>query len=73
MLKMETDDEIAVSGCIDKEGKRRFPNACASNTHFKKKMCALMIRNGTRAGASGQCVNDAGFKGPTVQKRGVGG
>ena len=73
MLKMETDDEIAVSGCIEREGKRRFPNSCASNTHFKKRMCELMIRSGTKAGTVQRCVRDRTFKGRTVQNGGVGG
>ena len=70
MLKMETDDEIAVSGCIEKERKRKFPNACASNIHFKKRMCERMIRNGTRAGTSARCVKDPAFKGRTVEAGG---
>ena len=41
MLKLETDDEIAASGCIERERKARFSSACASNAHFKKRMCAL--------------------------------
>jgi hypothetical protein len=73
MLKMETDDEIAVSGCIEEEGKRRFPNSCASNTHFKKQMCELMIQNGTKAGPLDACMKDPAFKGRTVRNGGVGG
>ena len=72
MLRMETDDEIAVSGCIEREGKRRFPNACASNTHFKKRMCELMTQNGTRTGTVDRCVKDPTFKGRTVERGGVG-
>src|SRR5512133_413597 len=72
MLKMETDDEIAVSGCIEQEGKRRFPNSCASNTHFKKRMCELMIQNGTKTGTLDRCLRDRTFKGRTVQNGGVG-
>lgn len=72
MLKMETDDEIAVSGCIEEEGKTRFANPCANSTHFKKRMCELMIQNGTKAGTLDQCVKDPAFKGRTVQAGGVG-
>ena len=72
MLRMETDDEIAVSGCIEKESRRKFSNACASNTHFKKRMCDRMIRNGTRAGTTSRCVKDPAFKGRTVGAGGVG-
>ena len=73
MLKMETDDEIAVSACIEEERKARFPSPCVSNTHFKKRMCAQMIRNGTKSGTLDQCVNDPIFKGRTVEAGGVGG
>lgn len=72
MLKMETDDEIAVSGCIEEERKVRFANDCASNLHFKKLMCELMIHNGTRNGTMDACVNDPAFKGRTVEAGGVG-
>lgn len=72
MLKMETDDEIAVSECIEEERKTRFSNDCASNLHFKKRMCELMIRNGTRAGTLDQCISDPAFKGRTVDAGGVG-
>lgn len=72
MLTMETDDEIAVSGCIETQAKIRFRTACASNTHFKKRMCERMIRNGTRTGTPQQCLNDPGFKGRTVAAGGVG-
>jgi hypothetical protein len=73
MLKMETDDEIAVSDCIEEEGKRRFRDACASNTHFKKRMCQRMIRSGTRDGTLAQCMKDPTFQGRTVRNGGVGG
>ena len=72
MLKVETDDEIAVSGCIEEQGKKSFATACASNLHFKKKMCERMLRNGTRAGTVEQCVNDLTFKGRVVERGGVG-
>lgn len=73
MSKMETDDEIAVSDCIEEEGKRTFPSPCASNTHFKKKMCELTMQNGTKAGTVDECVKDLSFMGRTVRNGGVGG
>jgi hypothetical protein len=73
MLKMQTDDEIAISACMESEGKRRFRDACASNRHFKKEMCALRIQNGTRAGTMEQCLKDPSFRGRTVERGGVGG
>lgn len=73
MLKMETDDEIAISQCMEDEGKRRFPGSCASNVHFKTRMCELMIRNGTLPGTVDRCVRDPAFMGRTVRQGGVGG
>ena len=73
MLRMQTDDEITVSACIEREGRRHFADACASNLHFKRQMCARMVRDGTRAGTVDQCVKDRGFRGRTVQQGGVGG
>jgi hypothetical protein len=73
MLKMETDDEIAASDCIEQERKKSFPDGCASNLHFKKGMCERMIRNGTRAGTVEECMKDPTFKGRTVEAGGVGG
>lgn len=73
MLQMETDDEVAVSECIEKERKVRFADDCASNLHFKRRMCQLMIRNGTRAGSLDMCIDDRAFKGSTVEAGGVGG
>jgi hypothetical protein len=73
MLTLETDDEIAASSCIEQEGRRRSRGACASNTHFKKRMCEVMVRSGTRSGTVEQCVRDPSFKGRTVERGGVGG
>lgn len=72
MLKMETDDEIAVSDCLSAEMKKRFSSTCASNTYFKRRMCEISARDGTRAGSVQQCVQDPAFKGKTVEARGVG-
>lgn len=73
MLTLETDDEIAASSCVEQEGKRRSRSACASNTHFKKRMCEVMVRSGTRSGTVDQCVRDPSFMGRTVERGGVGG
>lgn len=73
MLTLETDDEIAASACIEQESRRRFRSACAGNTHFKKSMCEVTIRSGTRSGTVDQCVRDPSFKGRTVERGGVGG
>ena len=72
-FKPGTDDEIAISACLEREGRRRFRDACASNRHFKREMCALAIRNGTRSGTLDQCLDDPAFKGRTIERGGVGG
>lgn len=72
MLQMETDDEIAVSGCIEAQLKKPFADGCASNLHFKRGICETLVRNGTRAGSVDQCVNDPSFKGRVVEAGGVG-
>lgn len=73
MTQMETDDEIAVSRCIEDAGKIGFASDCASNLHFKTRICELMIRMGTRAGTLDLCINDPTFRGSTVRVGGVGG
>lgn len=72
MLTMETDDEIAVSGCIERERKKPFATDCASNQYFKKAMCEVMIRNGTKTGTVDQCLKDPRFRGRVVEAGGVG-
>lgn len=71
MLQLETDDEIAVSGCIEEQSKVPFASDCAANLHYKTRMCELRIGYGTRAGSLDQCVNDPTFKGRTVAAGGV--
>lgn len=73
MLKMETDDEIAASGCIEEESGKSFSSPCARKLHFKKAMCEAMIRTGTKAGTVDECVKDPAFKGRVVAVGGVGG
>ncbi len=34
MLKLETDDEIAVSGCIEAERKKSFSSHCGIGLHL---------------------------------------
>src|SRR5215212_2668972 len=63
MLKLETDDEIAASDCIQAEGRRRFSDNCAVKLHFKRRMCERMIRGGTRSGSVTRCVRDPAFMG----------
>lgn len=72
MLQLETDDEIAVSGCIEAQSKVPFGNVCAANLHYKTRMCERMLDYGTRVGSLDQCVSDPAFKGRTVAAGGVG-
>jgi hypothetical protein len=39
MGKLETDDEIAASACIERESKRRFATACVAKRHYKRSLC----------------------------------
>lgn len=73
MQSMQTDDEIAVSGCIGDQLSRRFADDCAAKRHFKAALCAgsSEVREGGRTAAS--CVADPQFMGPTVRNGGVGG
>lgn len=73
MLKLQTDDEIAASACIEEEGGRRFADACASNQYFKAAMCEMLVQAGTRRGTVEACVRDPSFRGRTVAADGVGG
>jgi hypothetical protein len=72
MLKIQTDDEIAASDCIDEEMKKSSGSACDANARFKRGMCETMIRAGTRAGTVDACLLDPAFKGRTVEAGGVG-
>jgi hypothetical protein len=73
MATVETDDEIAASPCIATESARAFGSACAAKLHYKRKLCELVIRNGSRSGSVDGCAGDATFVGPTVEHGGVGG
>jgi hypothetical protein len=73
MLKMQTDDEIAVADCIDAAMKKDSGSACDSTARFKRSMCEIMIQAGTRAGDVQECVDDPAFKGRTVEAGGVAG
>ena len=72
MLQLQTDDEIAASDCLAAEGKRRFADDCVAKRHYKRRLCALSIGHGLRAGELAACVADPAFKGRTVASGGVG-
>ena len=73
MLTLGTDDEIAASDCIGKESKKPFASRCASNRHYKARMCEIVVKAGTRRGTVKQCIDDPSFMGRTVRRGGVGG
>jgi hypothetical protein len=73
MAKLQTDDEIAASDCISTEYKVAFSDACAGKLYFKRALCEIVVKRGTRAGTVDMCVADKTFAGNTVQNGGVGG
>jgi hypothetical protein len=72
MAKLETDDEIAASDCINDELQRPFPDDCAAKRHYKRALCELAIARETIAGTVESCVADKKFMGSTVENGGVG-
>lgn len=73
MLEMQTDDEIAVSDCIEENRGTTFPTECAAKIHYKRAMCVLSEEGGASDKAIESCVSDPAFMGRTVRLGGVGG
>lgn len=73
MAKLETDDEIAASDCINEQERIVFRSTCAANRHFKRALCEVVVKSGARAGTIDGCVDDPSFAGPTVKRGGIGG
>lgn len=73
MAKLQTDDEIAASACIEAASRMAFPDECAARRHYKRALCEMVIANGARSGSVEKCLDDPGFVGPTVEHQGVGG
>jgi hypothetical protein len=73
MSKLETDDEIAASSCIDVELARVFMSDCEAKLYYKKTMCQLAISRNQIQDDINNCLADKEFKGSTVRKGGVGG
>lgn len=73
MLKMQTDDEIAVSDCIDDGRRKSFSTECAAKVHYKRAMCTLSAEGEASAMAIEKCLADPAFMGRTVRHGGVGG
>jgi hypothetical protein len=72
MSKLETDDEIPASKCINEEIETRFPDECVAKRHYKRALCELAIARKSRSGSVEQCLHDNRFAGPTVRNKGVG-
>lgn len=73
MFEQETDDEIAASGCIERERGVPGRDSCAGKLHYKRRLCEGMVRLGARPGSVADCVADPAFRGRTVERGGVGG
>ena len=73
MSKLETDDEIAASSCINVELARVFMSDCEAKFYYKKTMCQLAISRKHRQDNIKSCLADKEFKGSTVRNGGVGG
>ena len=73
MSKLETDDEIAASGCINAGVAKAFKSDCAAKLHYKTALCRLAIARKQGANDMKSCLGDKTFMGPTVRNGGVGG
>lgn len=73
MSKLETDDEIAASSCINGESLTAFPDKCTAKRYYKRALCELSIARNSRSGSVEDCVQDKSFAGSTVKNKGVGG
>jgi hypothetical protein len=71
MLKLETDDEIAVSDCIEEQRKAVPGTGCAAKTQLKRRLCELYVSSDRKRGTAAQCVRDPAFMGRTVRDGGV--
>lgn len=72
MFKLETDDEIPASECIDEQIKIAFTDDCAAKMHFKLALCGLFVTRDPSRGTIEQCMEDPNFMGRTVRDGGVG-
>ena len=72
MARLQTDDEIAASDCINKEwSRRRASDACVTKRWAKTAMCRLARQRGHVSDVAG-CIADPSFVGSTVRGGGVG-
>ena len=73
MSKLETDDEIAASSCINVEAAKVFASDCVAKVYYKKAMCRRAISRKQRQDKINECIADKAFMGSTVRNGGVGG
>jgi hypothetical protein len=72
MSKLETDDAIPASNCIDAEIGKRIRDECIAKRYYKRALCELAIARNSRSGSVERCLEDDGFAGRTVRNKGVG-
>lgn len=73
MSRLQTDDEMAASACIDEESRIAYPDECVAKRHYKRALCELVISRNSRSGSIDNCLNDKSFAGSTVKNDGIGG
>lgn len=71
LARVGTDDLIAAGPCLDGEGAVRFRTACAGKRHYKRRLCEVLVTQGSRAGTVDACVADPEAMGPTVRDGGA--
>jgi len=72
MSKLQTDDEITASDCINEEILIAYPDECVAKYHYKGALCQLAISRNTQSGSIESCLNDKRFMGSTVRNKGIG-
>lgn len=72
MSKLQTDDEITASDCINEEILIVYPDDCVAKHHYKRALCQLTISRNTQSGSIESCFNDKSFMGSTVRNKGIG-
>lgn len=71
MLQMQTDDEIAVSACIEENMRKAAANECARKQQYKRAMCDLFLADASTEATIKRCAEDPKFMGRTVRNGGV--
>ena len=71
LYKVGTDDIIAAGPCLERESKINFRSSCNEKFYYKRAICELVIKSGSRSGTASSCVQDPTFVGPTVRNGGA--